>query len=88
MSFFRTYFVFLRNTKINFISTHNSRRSHLFQIWAQTMAFHFGVKDVFCYSGGTEATAMFPKIADTMTRQRFNIEKLSELSIKHPSEKV
>ena len=26
---------------LNFICTHNSRRSHLSQIWAQTMAFHF-----------------------------------------------
>jgi arsenate reductase len=27
--------------RINFICTHNSRRSHLSQVWAQTMAFHF-----------------------------------------------
>lgn len=46
---------------LNFICTHNSRRSHLSQIWAQTMAEHFGIKNVFCYSGGTEATAMFLK---------------------------
>ena len=26
--------------RLNFICTHNSRRSHLSQIWAQTMAFH------------------------------------------------
>ena len=39
-----------------FICTHNSRRSHLTQIWCQTMAFHFGIKNVSCYSGGTEAT--------------------------------
>jgi arsenate reductase len=51
--------------RLNFICTHNSRRSHLSQIWAQTMAFHFGIKNVFCYSGGTEATAMFPKVAET-----------------------
>ncbi|MEQ8628859.1 protein-tyrosine-phosphatase [Ekhidna sp.] len=42
--------------KLNFICTHNSRRSHLSQIWAQTMAHHYGVK-VETYSGGTEATA-------------------------------
>ena len=39
--------------RLNFICTHNSRRSHLSQIWAQTMAFQFGIKNVFCYSGGT-----------------------------------
>lgn len=64
--------------RLNFICTHNSRRSHLSQIWAQTMAFHFNIKNVFCYSGGTEATAMFPMIVDTLTNQGFLIQKLSE----------
>jgi arsenate reductase len=67
-----------KTIRLNFICTHNSRRSHLSQIWAQTMAFHFGVKDVFCYSGGTEATAMFPKVAETLTNQGFTILKLSQ----------
>lgn len=64
--------------RLNFICTHNSRRSHLSQIWAQTMARFFGVKNVFCYSGGTEATAMFPKVAETLQNQGFEILKLSE----------
>ncbi|MCO6173573.1 protein-tyrosine-phosphatase [Flavobacterium sp. NRK F10] len=64
--------------RLNFICTHNSRRSHLGQIWAQTMAFHFGIPNVYSYSGGTEATAMFSKIVETLTHQGFNIEKLSE----------
>jgi arsenate reductase len=64
--------------RLNFICTHNSRRSHLSQIWAQTMAFHFGIKQVFCYSGGTEATAMFPKVAETLINQGFQIQKLSD----------
>lgn len=63
--------------RLNFICTHNSRRSHLSQIWAQTMAFHFGIDQVFCYSGGTEATAMFPKVSETLENQGFNIQKLS-----------
>lgn len=64
--------------RLNFICTHNSRRSHLSQIWAQTMAFHFGIKNVFCYSGGTEATAMFSKVAETLVHQGFDIQQLSE----------
>ena len=64
--------------RLNFICTHNSRRSHLSQIWATTMAYHFGVKNVFCYSGGTEATAMFPKVAETLAKQGFEVLKLSE----------
>ncbi|WP_353148410.1 protein-tyrosine-phosphatase [Flavobacterium sp.] len=64
--------------RLNFICTHNSRRSHLSQIWAQTMAFHFQLQNVFCYSGGTEATAMFPKVAETLTNQGFEIQKISD----------
>ena len=64
--------------RLNFICTHNSRRSHLSQIWAQTMAFYFGIKNVFCYSGGTEATAMFPKVGETLGNQGFYIQKLSD----------
>ncbi len=63
--------------RLNFICTHNSRRSHLSQIWAQAMAYHFGVKNVFCYSGGTEATAMFPKVVETLQGQGFAISVLS-----------
>ena len=64
--------------RLNFICTHNSRRSHLSQIWAQTMAFHFNIKNVFCYSGGTEATSMFPKVGETLQNQGFEILQLSE----------
>jgi arsenate reductase len=64
--------------RLNFICTHNSRRSHLSQIWAQTMAFHFGINNVFCYSGGTEATAIFPKVIETLVNQGFQIQQLSE----------
>lgn len=64
--------------RLNFICTHNSRRSHLSQIWAQTMAYYYQIENVFCYSGGTEATALFPKVAETLTNQGFEILKLSE----------
>ena len=63
---------------INFICTHNSRRSHLSQIWAQTMAHHFNVKNVNCYSGGTEATALFPMVASTLANTGFEVKTLSE----------
>jgi arsenate reductase len=64
--------------RLNFICTHNSRRSHLSQIWAQTLAFHFNIRNIYCYSGGTEATAMYPKVAETLTNQGFQIQVLSE----------
>ncbi len=63
--------------RINFICTHNSRRSHLSQVWAQTLASHFKVGGVSCYSGGTEATVLFPMVAETLKKQGFQIRSLS-----------
>ncbi|CAI9673282.1 MULTISPECIES: low molecular weight phosphatase family protein [Elizabethkingia] len=63
---------------INFICTHNSRRSHLSQIWAQAAASYFNIPGVHCYSGGTEETALFPKIIETLKIQGFNILKISD----------
>ncbi|MEW4923335.1 protein-tyrosine-phosphatase [Algibacter sp. 2305UL17-15] len=67
-----------QSIRLNFICTHNSRRSHLSQIWAQTMAAYYNIDNVSCYSGGTEATAMFPKVGETLINQGFKINKLSE----------
>lgn len=64
--------------RINFICTHNSRRSHLSQVWAQTLAYHCNIQNVFCYSGGTEATALFPMAAETLRNSGFEINMLSE----------
>lgn len=51
-----------------FICTHNSRRSHMGQIWAQTAAAHYGLDSVRTFSGGTEVTAFNPR-AVTALRQ-------------------
>jgi len=64
--------------RINFICTHNSRRSHLSQVWAQTMANYFNIKNVFCYSSGTEATALFPMVAETLQNSGFKIKMISK----------
>ena len=64
--------------RINFICTHNSRRSHLAQVWAQTLAYHFNIKNVFCYSGGTESTALFPMVAETLQNSGFQIKTISK----------
>jgi arsenate reductase len=64
--------------RLNFICTHNSRRSHLSQVWAQVIAFNFGISNVVCYSGGTEATALFPMVAETLQNSGFHIQSLSK----------
>ena len=67
-----------KNVNLNFICTHNSRRSHLSQVWAQVAAHYFNVKNVRCYSGGTEATAMFPMAGKALELAGLKILKLSE----------
>lgn len=67
-----------REIRINFICTHNSRRSHLSQVWAQTLAHYFNVKNVFCYSAGTESTALFPMVAETLRNSGFQIKTISK----------
>jgi len=64
--------------RLNFICTHNSRRSHLFQIWAQTAAYYYNIKNVTCYSGGTESTALFPEVAATLMQIGFQIKTICE----------
>jgi arsenate reductase len=64
--------------RINFICTHNSRRSHLSPVWAQTLAYYFNIKNVSCYSGGTEATALFPMAAETLRNSGFEVKTISE----------
>jgi len=59
--------------KLNFICTHNSRRSHISQLWAQTAAHYYGIPNVETYSGGTEATAFNPKAVKAMKDAGFDI---------------
>lgn len=56
---------------LNFICTHNSRRSHLGQIWAAVAAAHFKIPRVRTLSGGTEATAFNPRAVLALERDGF-----------------
>lgn len=67
-----------KKIRLNLICTHNSRRSHLSQVWAQTASAYYSINNVFCYSGGTEATAMFPMVAQTLLKQGFQIKTIAE----------
>lgn len=63
---------------LNFICTHNSRRSHLAQVWAQIAAIHYNVMNVYCYSGGTEETALFPMLVEVLSSQGVSVLKITE----------
>jgi len=62
------------SVKLNFICTHNSRRSHLSQIWTQTAAAHYGIGGVQTFSGGTEATAFNPRAVAAVERAGFHVK--------------
>ena len=60
--------------RLNFICTHNSRRSHFGQVWAQVGAHHFGIDSlVQTYSGGTEATAFNERAVGALRRAGLDI---------------
>ncbi len=62
-----------KKAQLTFICTHNSRRSHLCQVWAQVAARYYNVVDIYCYSGGTEVTAVYPRIIKTLKKQGLEI---------------
>ena len=57
---------------LNFICTHNSRRSQFSQIWAQTAADYFGIP-ARCYSGGVEVTAFNERAVASIKRSGFKV---------------
>jgi len=60
--------------ELTFICTHNSRRSHMGQLWAAVAAAHFGIDCVRTYSGGTEATAFNPRAVVAIEKAGFAVE--------------
>ena len=60
------------------ICTHNSRRSHIGQIWLKTAAYYYGIENLRVFSGGTEATAFYPSAINALNKIGFNIEKTEE----------
>ena len=67
---------------LNFICTHNSRRSVFAQSWFQALASHAGLENIRTYSGGTEATAVYEQVLKTLEKDGFEVDKLQ--SAKNP----
>lgn len=61
-----------------FICTHNSRRSQFAQAWAAALSYCFGIDNISCHSGGTEVTAVFPKVISALRNCGFRIENTKE----------
>ena len=60
-----------------YICTHNSRRSHFGQIWAQVAAYYYKIKNVNAFSGGTEATAFNSNAINAIERIGFEVKRMS-----------
>ncbi len=59
---------------LNFICTHNSRRSQFSQIWAKTASEFYHI-NTNCYSGGVEVTAFNERAVASIERAGFKVEK-------------
>lgn len=65
--------------KLNFVCTHNSRRSHLAQAWAWAASMYFEKGNIQVFSGGTEATALYPQAGAALKDAGFEISVGPEL---------
>jgi arsenate reductase len=61
-----------------YICTHNSRRSHLGQVWGAVAANYYGISGINTYSGGTEATAFNPNAIKALKTTGFEITELTQ----------
>ncbi|NJO89789.1 MAG: hypothetical protein HC831_13205 [Chloroflexia bacterium] len=59
-------------SKILLVCTHNSRRSHIAQMWLETAALYYKVKEIYTFSGGIEVTAANKRAIDALGRAGFN----------------
>lgn len=67
-----------KSAEMIFICTHNSRRSHFSQLWAQTAAAYYGLNNVATFSGGTEATACNLRTVQALRRAGFSVVQSTE----------
>ncbi len=56
---------------LNFICTHNSRRSQFTQAWSFFAVEYFNLKNIFTYSGGTEVTAFHRNTVKSLQKTGF-----------------
>ncbi len=75
-----------RNKKVylNFICTHNSRRSQLGQVWSFYASQYFGLKTIFSFSGGTEVTAFHKNTLRTLQKVGFTFH-VTDFSHQNPT---
>lgn len=59
---------------LNYICTHNSRRSQFSQIWSHVAAHYYQISNVVSYSGGVEVTAFNERAVNTIKSVGIQVE--------------
>lgn len=65
--------VLQKPARLIFVCTHNSRRSHISQLWASVAAARYGLDNIETFSGGTECTAFNPRAVSALKRAGFEL---------------
>ena len=71
---------------LNFICTHNSRRSQLGQVWSFFAANYFDL-NINAFSGGTEVTAFYRNTVKTLQKVGFRFQ-LTDFSHQNPKYQI
>ncbi|MBI9041430.1 hypothetical protein [Lutibacter sp.] len=72
-----------KKVNLNYICTHNSRRSQLAQVWSSYAANYFKFSEVKSFSGGTAITAFYRNTVKTLQEVGFTFQ-ISEFSHQNP----
>ncbi|NOR29272.1 MAG: hypothetical protein GQ540_12160 [Lutibacter sp.] len=72
-----------KNVHLNYICTHNSRRSQLAQIWSNYASNYFKINNIENFSGGTAVTSFFRNTVKTLQEVGFKFQLL-EFSHQNP----
>jgi arsenate reductase (thioredoxin) len=67
---------------LNFICTHNSRRSQFSQIWGKVAAAYYGIT-IESFSGGVEVTAFNERAVESIKRFGFKVSQQGEVNPKY-----
>ncbi len=59
---------------LNYICTHNSRRSQFSQVWSHVASQYYNIPNVFSYSGGVEVTAFNHRAVNTIKNVGIEVE--------------
>ena len=68
---------------LNYICTHNSRRSQLSQVWSAYASNYYNLNTISSFSGGTAVTAFYRNTVKTLQEVGF-IFKIEEFSHQNP----